>query len=50
VNLNKNSNNRLHRDCHKRHVFCKRAAKATPLMAAREAGVRVQPIFMETLE
>ena len=32
-------NNSLHADYHKRHNFCKRAAKITPLMVAGEAGV-----------
>ena len=30
----------LHADCRKRHVFCKKNAKAAPLTAAGEAGVR----------
>jgi len=29
----------LHADCRKRHVFCKKTAKAAPLTAAGEAGV-----------
>ncbi len=35
----KKPNNNLHADCHKWHVFCERAAKAPPLMAAGEVGV-----------
>jgi len=29
----------MHRDCRKRHGFCKKTQKTAPLTAARDAGV-----------
>jgi hypothetical protein len=47
----------MHRDCRKRHGFCKKTQKTVPLTAARDAGVRLEcnkyppyPIFVKKLK